>query len=274
MALVFDFEWANANLFYGQYRRLNSYFANSELASRGLPEGRELEILQSVRGKVPDDVFTKPFANPVNAKPQDIRDNLRAAAKLLAEAGWQNKAGGVSNAAGERMAVEILLESPAFERIALPYAQALERIGVKATVRLVDAAQYKRRIDTFDYDIIVHTFAQSESPGNEQRDYWSSAAADQQGSRNLTGIKNAGVDALVERLIAASSREDLIAATRALDRVLLTLHLVVPHWYSAADRVAHWDYFGEPKTLPSRSVGFPTVWWWDEARANKIAGAR
>jgi microcin C transport system substrate-binding protein len=272
--LAFDFEWAATNLFYGQYKRLGSYFENSELASRGLPQGLELEILNSVKDKVPAEVFTTEYKNPVAGSTEASRTNLRAASKLLADAGWVNKGGVLTNAQGQTLTVEFLLDQPNFERIVTPFVQSLDRLGVKASIRQVDTPQYKRRTDSFDYDSIVASFAQSESPGNEQRDYWGSAAADRQGSRNLIGLKNAGVDALIDRIILAKDRNELVAATRALDRVLLWSHLVVPHWYVGHERAAHWELFGEPKTLPSRSDGFPTAWWWDEAKAKATLAKR
>jgi microcin C transport system substrate-binding protein len=273
--LAYDFDWANANLFFGQYTRLASYFDNSELASRGLPQGLELEILNTVKSEVPPQVFTQEYKNPAWGKPESLRANLGLAAKLLDEAGWQVKDGVRTNAKGQQLTAEFLLSTAgtAFERIVLPYIQNLERIGIKAQLRVVDVPQYKQRTDNFDFDAAIESFGQSESPGNEQRDYWGSAAASQPGSRNLIGVKSAGVDKLIDRIVAAKDRDELVAATRALDRVLLWSHYVVPNWYIAHERAAHWDYFGEPAVLPSRTDGFPTVWWWDEAKA-KVTQAR
>lgn len=272
--LAFDFEWANRNLFYDQYRRVGSYFDNSELAARGLPQGRELEILNEVRDQVPPEVFTTEWKNPVNASPQDVRRHLGEAAKLLAEAGWKMQNGVLTSAANVPMTIEFLLVSPDFERVVLPYKTALERLGVKSTIRVVDSAQYQRRIDTFDFDVVVGSFPQSLSPGNEQRDFWGSVSADREGSRNTPGIKNPAVDKLIDKLIFAKDREELVAATRALDRVLLWNHYVVPQWHTPYDRVATWDLFGRPDKLPSQSISFQRVWWHDAEKAKALQAAR
>jgi microcin C transport system substrate-binding protein len=272
--LAFNFEWMNQNLFYGQYARVSSYFENTELAARGLPQGKELEILETVRDQVPPEVFTAEYKNPVNDANSIIdRRNWREAAKLLNEAGWEVKDGAlVDTKTGEAMTAEFLIVQPESVRIAEPYKQALERLGVKVSIRVVDAAQYQARTDEFDFDIITDSFGQSESPGNEQRDFWGSAAADRPGSLNSIGIKNPAVDKLIDRIIYATDREDLVAASRALDRVLLWNHYVVPQFYSPNERIAYWNKYSHPETLPSRAIGFPTVWWYDEAKAAKLAG--
>ncbi len=268
---AFDFEWSNDNLFYGQYKRTNSYFDNSELAATGLPQGIELDILNQVRDEVPAEVFTSEFTNPIAGNPQAQRGNLREAAKLLRAAGWKpGKDRILVNADGQPFKVEFLLYSPLFERITLPYIEQLQRLGIKAKVRTVDASQYERRVQNFDYDIIVGSWGQSLSPGNEQRNYWGSAAVNRPGSRNLVGISDPAVDKLIDRIIYAKSREELVAATRALDRVLMWNHFVVPMWHIPYERIARWDRFGRPETLPPYSDGFPTIWWWDEARAEKV----
>ncbi|MEZ5774196.1 MAG: extracellular solute-binding protein [Hyphomicrobiaceae bacterium] len=274
--LVFDFEWANANLFYGQYTRTSSFFQNSDLASSGLPEGRELEILQGLKDEVPPEVFTTPYANPVNATPADFRKNLREAARLMKAAGFSVKGGVlVDDKTGQPFAVEFLLPSgSSFERIVLPYIQNLNRLGIKASVREVDDSQYEKRVNDFDYDIIVFTFSQSESPGNEQRYFWGSAAADRKGSRNFIGIKNPAVDKLIDMIIFAKDRDELVAATRALDRVLLWNHYVVPQWYFAGDRIAYWDKYRRVEPGPRRASAFPMVWWQDEAAAKRIASGK
>ncbi len=267
---AFDFEWANTNLFYGQYTRTNSFFSNSELAATGLPEGRERALLEKVKDKVPPEVFTKEYRNPENRTPADLRNHLRRAMKLLMSAGWKlGKDGILRNAKGEPFEVEFLLVSPAFERIVLPYIRNLKRIGIRATVRTVDSAQYERRVKSFDFDIIVGGWGQSLSPGNEQRNYWGSAAADRPGSRNLAGIKDPAVDWLIEQIIFAKSRKDLVAATRALDRVLLWNFYVLPTWHITYERTARWNRFGKPAKIPDFSVGFPDIWWWDEEKAAK-----
>ncbi|WP_038036044.1 extracellular solute-binding protein [Thermopetrobacter sp. TC1] len=273
--LAFDFEWANRNLFYGQYTRTNSFFSNSELAAKGLPGHEELKILEKVKDKVPPEVFSKEYRNPVNAEPQQKRANLRRAYRLLQEAGWKPGADGVlRNAAGEPFTVEFLLVSPAFERIVLPYVRTLKRLGIRASVRTIDSAQYERRVKNFDFDIIVASWGQSLSPGNEQRNYWGSAAADRPGSRNYAGIKDPAVDYLIERIIFAKSRKELIAATRALDRVLLWNFYVLPMWHITYERTARWNRFGKPAKIPDYSVGFPDIWWWDEEKAKRITSPR
>ena len=295
--LAYDFEWANKSLFYGQYQRVESYFQNTELAATGLPEGLELEILTPLKDKIPPEVFTKPFASPVNAGTRDFRKHLRQAKKLLAEAGWTVKDGALTDATtGEAMTVEFLLVSPAFQRVVQPYARNLERLGIASTIRLIDSAQYERRIQDFDYDVIVGGWGQSHSPGNEQRTYWGSEAAGKPGSRNLAGIKNPAVDALIDRIIFAKDRAELVAATRALDRVLLWNHYVVPQWFAPYTRLAHWNRFahketlpivpvdcaadcvtaklGDPRTKKMLGIGFLTTWWYDEAAAAKLAAVR
>jgi microcin C transport system substrate-binding protein len=274
--LVFDFEWANKNLFYGQYARVGSYFQGSELASsQKLPEGRELEILNEVKDGVPAEVFTSVHANPVNNGPDDVRANLRKAVALLKEAGYEVKNGALINPkTGEQLKVEFLLVSPLFERIVQPYIANLQRLGIKASIRMVDSAQYARRLDGFDYDIVVGNFAQSDSPGNEQRDFWGSEAADRHGSRNLIGVKDKAIDKLVDHVIFAKDREELVAATNALDRVLLWNDFVVPQWYSPTVRIAYWNRFGQPKTLPALTPGFMQVWWYDKEKAEALPGAR
>jgi len=271
--LAFDFEWANKNLFYDQYLRVESYFGNSELQAKGLPQGKELAILETVRAQVPPEVFTTEWKNVTYKAPEDMRRNLGAAAKLLAEAGWTAKGGVLTNAAGQQLSAEFLLVSPDFERVVLPFKTNLERLGVKASVRVVDSSQYQRRYDSFDYDIIVATFPQSLSPGNEQRDFWGSDAAGHEGSHNLVGIKNPAIDALIDKLIAAPSREDLVAATQALDRVLLWNHYVIPQWHFPFERIAYWDKYARPKQLASRSSAFLQTWWLDPAAVQRL-GAR
>jgi microcin C transport system substrate-binding protein len=269
---AFDFEWANANLFYGEYTRTASFFANSELAATGLPSELELIFLNEVKDKVPPEAFTQEFKNPASGDRTQRRNNLRAAAKLLQEAGWTQQGGAtvLKNEIGEILAAEIILDDPSLERIVIPYTEELKKLGIQAIVRPLDSAQFTRRVQDFDFDIIWTSWAQSLSPGNEQREFWGSEAADRKGSRNYAGIKNAAIDHLIERLIYAKSREELVAATKALDRVLLWNHYVVPMWHVPYERVARWDRFGKPEKLPDYSIGFPTVWWWDEARAQKV----
>ena len=272
-SLAFDFEWANKNLFFGQYERVGSYFQGTELAApKALPEGRELEILNEVKDQVPAEVFTEVHRNPVNNSRGDLRTNLRQAVLLLKDAGYEVKGGVLINTkTGEPLTIEFLLVSPLFERIVQPYIRNLDRLGIKSRLRMVDSAQYTRRLDGFDYDIVVGNFAQSNSPGNEQRDFWGSDAAGREGSRNLIGIKDPAIDKLVDRVIFAKDREELVAATRALDRVLLWNEFVVPQWFSPKVRIAYWNRYGQPETLPGLTPGFLQVWWFDRAKAERLA---
>ena len=272
--LALNFDWINKNLFYEQYIRADSYFGSSELQATGLPQGRELEILKEIAGSVPPEVFSTAYKSPVNATPEDVRKNLSHATKLLAEAGWQVKNGVLTNAEGVQLSAEFLLVQPDFERVVLPYKGILEKLGIKASVRTVDTSQYQRRYDTFDFDIIVGSFPQSLSPGNEQRDFWGSAAASKEGSHNLIGIKNPAIDTLIEKIVLAKDRADLVAATRALDRVLLWNHYVVPQWRAPFDRIAIWDTFGRPARLPTQTAAFLQVWWYDDAAAKRLVEPR
>jgi microcin C transport system substrate-binding protein len=271
--LVFDFEEMNKQLFFGQYRRIASYFEGTELASSGLPSGRELEILETVRDQVPPEVFTTEYKSPVNGTPEAVRSNLREALRLLREAGYEVRNQKLVNAkTGEPMTVELLTQAadPSGERLLLFYKPSLERLGVTVTVRGVDEAQFEYRERNWDYDIVVGSWGESLSPGNEQRGFWGSKAADEPGSRNLIGIKNPAVDKLIEHVIFAKDRGDLVAATHALDRVLLWNHYVVPQWTYGKVRTARWDRFGHPEVLPKYGQGaFPTVWWWDPVKAAK-----
>jgi len=266
LGYAFDFEWSNKNLFYGQYKRTKSFFENSELASSGLPSPEELKILEPYRGKIPEEVFTKEFTPPTTDGSGNNRANLRQASALLEQAGWIVKDGiRVDKATGRPFKFEILLDNPLFERIAAPFSQSLKRLGIEATVRTTsDSAQYVRRTQNFDFDMVVGGFGESLSPGNEQRWFWGSAAADQTGSPNLAGIKNPVIDALIEQVISAPDRQQLIYRTRALDRVLLWNYYVIPHFYMGADRVAYWDIFGRPPTRPKYALGFDT--WWIDAK--------
>ncbi|MGZ3287045.1 MAG: extracellular solute-binding protein [Xanthobacteraceae bacterium] len=266
---AYDFEEMNKQLFFGQYKRINSYFDGTELASSGLPQGQELQILETVRDKVPPEVFTTAYTNPVNGSPENVRANLREATRLLKEAGYEIRNQKLVNAkTGEPMSIEILTEDPNVERFILFYKPSLERLGISVTVRTVDDPQYENRLRSWDYDIIIASWPESLSPGNEQRDFWSSQAADTPGSRNYIGIKNPAIDALIERVIFAKDRAELVAATRALDRVLLWNHYVVPQFTTDKSRTARWDRFGRPDPLPKyAAAAFPTVWWWDAEKA-------
>ena len=269
---AFDFEEMNKQLWFGQYRRINSYFEGTELACSGLPQGEELKILEPLRDKVPPEVFTTPYASPVAGTPENVRANLREGIRLLREAGYELRDHKQTNVrTGEVLSVEILTvtgDPSGAERFVAIYKLALVRLGIDVTMRSVDNIQYENRLRTFDFDVIVASWPQSLSPGNEQRFFWSSQAADTHGSRNLVGIKNPAVDALIERVIFAKSRGELVAATRALDRVLLWNDYVVPLFTYDLVCAARWDRFGRPDPMPKYGgAAFPTVWWWDAERA-------
>jgi microcin C transport system substrate-binding protein len=273
--LAFDFEDINRTLLSGQYERVSSYFHGLEIASSGLPEGRELAILEPFRDRLPPEVFTAAYKNPVGGNPEAARANLREADRLLREAGWELKGGRRVNARGEPFTIELLGSTPNDERFYLPYKAPLERLGIVATVRTVDDVQFTNRTRSFDFDVITHVWGQSLSPGNEQREFWGSRAADREGSQNLAGIKDPVVDALIERLIFAKDREELVATTKALDRVLLHNHYVVPQWTYRFQRTARWDRFSHPETLPRYGgAAFPSIWWFDEAKAAKTGAPR
>ena len=272
LAYAFDFEWSNRNLFYGQYARSRSYFGNSELEAKGLPQGRELEILNAYRGRISNEVFTTEYNPPATNGDGRIRNNLREADRLLKEAGWviQGKQR-VHQDSGQVFNFEIMLVSPAFERVTLPYAKNLERLGIAAKVRTVDTAQYAKRLETFDFDIITSIWGQSLSPGNEQRNYWGTDAAQANGSRNLIGISDPVVDELIEQLIAAPDREELVMRTRALDRALQWGHYLIPQWYSNVDRVIYWNKLSRPDAIPLQGADLGS-WWFDAAKAATVKG--
>jgi microcin C transport system substrate-binding protein len=221
------------------------------------------EFLQSLRGQVPPEVFTTPYRNPINGSNEAFRENLLTAMHLLLDAGFEVKDFVlIDPQSGEQFSVELLIDNEGFERVILFYQPALERLGIKASVRLVDDVQYVNRLRDWDFDIIVAVWEETLTPGNEQRDYWGSRAADLPGSRNLIGIRNPAVDALIKRIIFADTREDLVAATKALDRVLLWNHYVVPQWNFGKVRTARWDRFDHPPRMPRYGqAAFPTLWW-------------
>ena len=270
---AFDFEWTNKNIFFNQYTRTPSYFAGSVLAATGLPKGLELEILEELRGKIPDEVFTKEYTNPVAKDQTSRRKNVRMALRLFKQAGWEVKNKVLVNSkTGEQMQIEFLLFSPDSERIVLPYMRNLERLGMKVSLRTVDSSQYQNRLETFDFDIVLSGWGQSLSPGNEQRDFWGTAAADRKGSRNLVGIKNPAIDKLIDRIIFSKDREEQLAATRAMDRVLLWNNYVVPNWYFNGTRTARWNRFGLPKVDPEYGFSYLDRWWYDESKAAALKG--
>ncbi|MDO9417872.1 MAG: extracellular solute-binding protein [Pararhizobium sp.] len=264
---AFDFEELRRTIFYNQYERVNSFFFGSELASSGLPEGRELEILNAIKDKVPPQVFTTPYSNPVGGSEKNLRDNLRQALGLFKEAGYSLKNGKMINdATGAPFSFEIMLSGPTIERVALPFAQNLKKIGVDVRVRTADASQFTNRWRSRDFDVMYQGWSQSLNPGNEQAEYWSSESAAREGSANYSGISDPGVDALVRQIVFAKDRDDLIATTKALDRVLLAHQIVTPSYYQKATRMAYWNRIAHPDNLPEYSTGFPYLaFWWSTA---------
>jgi microcin C transport system substrate-binding protein len=271
---AFDFEELSNTLFFNQYDRIDSYFFGLPFKSSGLPEGEELEALETVRDQVPESVFTEPYTNPVSGDPGKLRANLRQALQLFNEAGYTLEGNRLVNGNGEQFGFEILLNGPTIEPVAQNLATNLRQIGVDVSLRTVDSPQYINRTRSFDFDVIYTGWAQSWSPGNEQRFFFGSAAANEEGSQNYAGIANPAIDALIEQLVVADDRESQEAITKAIDRVLLANHYVVPSYTLRASRVARWDRFSHPENLPEFSNGFPTIWWWDEAKAERTGGAR
>jgi microcin C transport system substrate-binding protein len=272
MNYAFDFEEMNKQIFFGQYHRISSYFDGTELASSALPQGKELEILETVRADVPPEVFTTAYTNPVGGSQEAVRENLREALKLLKDAGYEVRDRKLVDAkTGMQFTLELLDEDPSLERVMLFYKPSLERLGMAVSVRTIDPTQYENRLRSWDFDVVVMSWGESLSPGNEQRENWGSQAADMAGSRNIVGIKDPAIDKLIDHVIFAKDRDDLVAATRALDRVLLWHHFVVPQWNYPKVRTARWDRFGRPSELPKYGLsGFPAVWWYDDDKAAKI----
>lgn len=269
LGLVWDFEWYNKNMAYGAYYRPNSYFENSDFAARGEPSAEELKLLEPLRDKLPKEVFGPAWKAPVSDGSGQDRKNLREATQLLKAAGWEVRNGKLVNQKGEPLVVELLLQDATYERMGAPWAQSLQRLGVTLNMRTVDSAQYVNRIRSFDYDVVYSGWGQSNSPGNEQRSFYSSAAADNPGGRNIAGIKNPAIDALIEAVIAAPSRAALIPATRALDRALTWNNYIVPTLGYSSSRIAYWDKFGKTPTYPKNGVDF-MAWWIDPAKAAKL----
>ncbi|HCC55145.1 MAG TPA: ABC transporter substrate-binding protein [Desulfobulbaceae bacterium] len=263
LSLAFDFEWTNAALFFDQYTRCDSFFSNSAMSAQKLPTGLELSCLTPFRATLPQEVFTTPPAPFSTKPPASLRANLLQAKKILNQAGWVVKNGVLTNSAGQALDFEILLVGAGFERVMEPYINNLKKLGVHAHSRVIDPALYRRRLDTFDFDMTVNVFGQAQSPGNEQRNYWHSAAAARKGSRNLIGITDPAVDHLVERIIYAQTQEELSAACKALDRVLWYGYYVVPNWYLAQHRVAYRNIFARPEKLPLYYSPFQALmtWW-------------
>jgi len=274
LSYAYDFESMNRTLFYGLYKRTDSYFEGGELASGGLPQGRELEILTEYKDKLPPELFTQEFALPTYATPQATRENLRKAHELFREAGWVTKGGKLVNEkTGEQFKIEFLGQDPSTERVTAPFMDNLRRLGIDASLRIVDQSQYVNRIQNFDFDSVTVVQAQSNSPGNEQRDFWSSRAADLPGSRNYSGIKDPVVDALVDRVIFAKDYDELVASTHALDRVLLWNYYYVPQYNNPTVWLAYWNKFGIPEKQPNY-VGPDTESWWIDPEKEKALAAK
>lgn len=273
LSLAYDHEWTNKNIFFGQYTRTQSYFSNSELASAGLPSKAELALLEPFQDQLPPEVFTRVYRAPETDGSGNNRANLRKAMQLLRAAGWAMQDGVLTHtASGERMEFDILMRAGGmFDRVVAPFIDNLKRLGIKVGMRLVDPSQYQQRLEGFDFDMIIQTIPQSTSPGNEQRRFWSSQAADQAGSKNMIGIKNPAVDALIEKIIYAKNRADLVTACRALDRVLLHNNYVIPQHHIRTFRVAYWDRFGIPEVVPDYFHGFPTTWWIDKEKDEALS---
>lgn len=273
LGYAFDFEWSNRTLFNMAYVRTGSFFSNSELAAQGVPSKAEVALLAPFRNQLPASVFGPFMPPPRTDGSGNARANLLKAQQLLASAGWSMRDGKLVNKQNQTLSFEILLAQPEFERIVQPFRQNLARLGVDMKIRMVDVSQYVERIRRFDYDMTVATFPQSQSPGNEQQDFWSSKSADIPGSRNLIGIKNPAVDALVTRIVAAPSRAELITATRALDRVLLANHYVIPQFHVNKYRMAYWDFLERPAVSPKYGTGFDT-WWINPQKQARIRASQ
>ncbi|MGH9695245.1 MAG: ABC transporter substrate-binding protein, partial [Bryobacteraceae bacterium] len=262
---AFDYETVNQDMFFGQYRRITSYFQGTELACSGLPEGRELDILAPLQDQVPEEVFTTVYRNPIGGSAAADRKNLLEAMALLEAAGFAVRDLKLVDKTGEQLKVEFLLADPTYERFALFYQDSLARLGIDASVRAVDSVQYENRLRDFDFDIVVAGWEESLTPGNELRNYWGSRAATTPGSRNLVGIADKAIDQLIDRIVYAADRAEQVAATHALDRVLLWHHYVVPQWSFNKVRTARWSHFAKPSVMPTYGMSaFPDIWWWEQ----------
>jgi len=267
---AFDFEWTNKNIFYGLYKRTESFFENSEMKASGKPGAAELALLEPFRAQLPAEVFEAPYTAPVSDGSGQDRKLLREAARLLSEAGYELKGGKLVDARGEALSLEFLITDPVSERILLPYVKNLEALGISASVRRIDPAQYERRVKSFDFDVVTTRYVLRLTPGAEMRNFWGSEAAKTEGSFNLAGISQPAVDALIARVVEAKSREELLTATRALDRVLRAGHYWVPQWYKAAHNIAYWDRFQRPALKPRYDRGIVDSWWYDADKAAKL----
>ncbi len=273
ISLAFDFNWTNQKIFYNQYTRSNSFFSNSELASSGIPRGDELALLENYRDQLTPELFSRPFAVPQTDGSGWSRDNLLTALSLIRQTDWEIRDGRLVDQQHRPLTIEMLLYSSSFERLILPYVSNLKRLGIDMKVRVVDTGQYINRIRSFDFDMVVGGWGQSETPGNEQREFWSCAAAERPGSRNTAGICHPVVDELIDKIIAAQTREELITVTRALDRVLLWQHFIVPNWHLPADRILWWNKYNRPE-VPLRNGVDISRWWLDTAKSARLARAR
>lgn len=271
LGLAFDFEWSNKNLFFGLYTRTASYFENSDMKAEGPPSPEELALLEPFREKLPPAVLSSPVSPPVTDGSGNNRKELRQAVKLLTDAGWTQTPEGWKNAKGEPLTVEILIDSPSFERIVGPYLKNLKAIGIDASMRRVDAAQYERRMKDFDFDLTTQRYALRLTPGVELKTFWGSQAAATNGSFNLAGIADPVVDALIDKIVSAQSRSELVTATRAADRVLRAGHYWVPQWYKGAHNLVFWNKFGWPDVKPKYARGAAETWWYDEAKAKALS---
>ncbi len=270
---AFDFEWTNKNIMYGAYKRTVSVFQNSNMMAEGAPSAEELALLEPFRGQVPDEVFAEPFMPPVSDGSGQDRTMLRKAAGLLQSAGFVLKDGKRVTPKGERVTIEFLIDEPDFQPHHLPFIKNLGTLGIDATLRLVDPVQYQARVDGFDFDITVERFSFSSTPGDGLRPYFTAQAAATKGTQNLAGIADPVIDALIERIIAAATRVELVTACKALDRVFRAGRYWIPHWYNPAHRIAYWDMFGHPATKPRYGRGIPETWWYDRDKAAKLERA-
>lgn len=273
ISLAFDFDWTNRNIFYDQYTRSESFFSNSELASSGIPQGEELAVLAPYRDQLWPELFERPFQVPETDGSGWPRDNLLKALSLIEETEWEIREGRLVDPEGRPLTIEFMLYSSSFERLILPYVANLKRIGIDMKVRIVDTGQYVNRLRSFDFDMLVGGWGQSETPGNEQRDFWSCAAAERPGSRNTSGVCHSVIDTLIEKIVVARTREELITITRALDRVLLWEHFMVPNWHLASDRILWWNKFDRPDVTLRNGVDI-SRWWIDAEKADRLKRAR
>jgi len=267
---AFDFEWTNKNIMYGSYDRTHSVFQNSPMMAKGKPDASELALLERFRGKVPDEVFGEPYLPPVTDGSGQDRAWLRKGADLLTEAGCTIKNGKRVLPSGERLTIEFLSDEPTFQPHHLPYIKNLGVLGIDATLRLVDPVQYRARVDGFDFDITVERFSFSETPGDSLRTFFSSQAAATRGTQNIAGIADPAIDALVDIIIAAKTRAEMVAGCKALDRVIRSGRYWIPHWYKASHWIAYWDVFGRPASQPRYFRGIPETWWYDQDKAAKL----